>query len=167
MEKVLRHRVAPPARIAREHLPGQQAQVPALLQCPARGLHLRQGVRPQQGDGCEVLRPDPLAGQLLAVADRQSGGESGLAAVRGRLHRPGLDRHLARAELLRRKAPRARLRDGLPRIRIDGVDDRTDRPQDVLPDRPDRGLAARLGRLQAELPGHIHRAAALPEHRRL
>ena len=164
MEEVLRFRLASPARIGGKHLPFEQAEIPPLLQRAGQGLYVRQGVRTAEGDGGPLLRADPFAGQLFVVGDRKPRSESRLAVVRRRLYRTGVDRNLAHADLFRRREPRARLRERLSGVRLHGVDDRTDGPQTLLPDRPHRGLAARLGRLQGQLSGDLHRAAALPPH---
>lgn len=71
-----------------------------LKQGSERGLHLRQGIRQEQRDGCALLCPDALPRELLRMVDREPGGEPGVPALRGRVHIAGMDRDFEDTELL-------------------------------------------------------------------
>ena len=109
MAGVLRLPLAAAARIAGKHLSGQQTEILFILQSIGGCVYLRQSLRQKQGHGRSLLRAYPLAGQLFVVANRQPRGELSLHELRGRIHRAGVDGHLARTYVLQRFGEGARL----------------------------------------------------------
>src|SRR3954469_14814549 len=85
----------------------------------AAGVRSRAGVQPAHRPQGPLLRADAQPVELLALADRESGVEPRTAEGVRRLHRPGLDRHVADAEHVSRDAEGANLRDRVPGIRRD------------------------------------------------